>query len=142
MATTFVHYKTLFNLLELFGMVVQQFGLVVEAFKVLHLSLGKSVSRHDRDRVRFDVDKVWAQAQVVMQNMLTDYLDFKRSRSAAMQQQESTGGVGVSGGGGGGGGGGPNEGVNASVNHVADINACFVRRKGQVWSPPNQNFLI
>ena len=121
-------------------MVVQQFGLVVEAFKVLHLSLGKSVSRHDRDKVRFDVDKVWAQAQVVMQNMLTDYLDFKRSRSAAMQQQESTGGVGVSGGGGG--GGGPNEGVNASVNHVADINACFVRRKGQVWSPPNQNFLI
>ena len=44
-----------------------------------------------------------------------------RSRSAAMQQQENT----PSGGGSGG------SGVNASVNNVADINACFVRRKGQ-----------
>jgi len=123
---------------ELFSMMVQQIGLVVEAFKVFQMSLSKSVSRHNQDNVRFDVADVWHKAQIVMQGMLTDYLDFKRSKSAAMQQQENAmgltiniGGLGIGIGSSGGDSGGGGGGVNASVNNIADINAYFVRRKGQ-----------
>ena len=58
-----------------------------------------------------------------------------RSRSAAIQQQENAGvassAAGAGGGGGASGSGASGGGVNASVNNVADINAYFVRRKGQ-----------
>ena len=99
---------------ELFTMIVDQITLVVDAYKILAESVQKSVARNKCDPVRFDIAEVWAKAQSVMQLMLTDYLDFKRSKSAAMQQQQ-------------------NSAASTTYNNsaIADINSCFVRRKGQ-----------
>ena len=66
-------------------------------------------------------------------NLFSTGTCFFRSRSAAIQQQENAGVASSASGAGGGGaaGGSGGGGVNASVNNVADINAYFVRRKGQ-----------
>ena len=98
---------------ELFTAVVEQFQLVVDAFRVMLQCIAMSVDRNRCDSVKFDIAEVWARVQSVMQMMLTDYLDFKAKNS--LHQPSSSSDANAS---------------NASAT-TADINSFFVRRKTQ-----------
>ena len=100
---------------ELFTAVVDQFQLVVDAFRVMLQCLAMSVDRNRCESVKFDIAEVWARVQSVMQMMLTDYLDFKAKNS--LHQPSSTSDANA---------------ANASSSATtADINSFFVRRKTQ-----------
>ena len=127
---------------ELFTMVVDQFGLVIDAYRLFSLAIQKSHERTQCEIARFDHAEVWAKVQSTVQIMLTDYLDFKSSGSAAIAQQNAVlqshipgtilgGSVGQ----------GANDPHSVAViansytdnaaETIADINSYFVRRKTQ-----------
>ena len=101
---------------ELFTAVVEQFQLVVDAFRVMLQCLAMSVDRNRCDSVKFDIAEVWARVQSVMQMMLTDYLDFKAKNS--LHQPSSASDANASN-------------ASSSAATTADINSFFVRRKTQ-----------
>jgi exocyst complex component 4 len=126
---------------ELFTMVVDQFGLVIDAYKLFSLAIQKSHERTQCEFVRFDLAEVWARVQSTVQMMLTDYLDFKSSKSAAVAQQNAAMQNTIPGstlsGGLGNGATGPisvtsvNTSYTDNAGTIADINSYFVRRKTQ-----------
>ena len=101
---------------ELFTAVVDQFQLVVDAFRVMLQCLAMSVDRNRCESVKFDIAEVWARVQSVMQMMLTDYLDFKAKNS--LHQPSSASDANASN-------------ASSSAATTADINSFFVRRKTQ-----------
>ena len=127
---------------ELFTMVVDQFGLVIDAYRLFSMAIQKAHERTHCELVRFDHADVWARVQSTVQMMLTDYLDFKNSGSAAIAQQNAVMqntviGSTISGILGGGANGMTSfSGISSSYNDnaaetIADINSYFVRRKTQ-----------
>ncbi len=103
---------------DLFSMVVEQFHLVVDSFRIMLRCIGTSVDRNKCDPVKFDTAEVWARVQSVMQMMLTDYLDFKAKNSLGINNQSENS-------------------SSTSAATSADINSFFVRRKTQ--RPKNES---
>ena len=124
---------------ELFTMVVDQFGLVIDAYRLFSSAIQKSQERTQCEPVKFDLAEVWARVQSNVQMMLTDYLDFKSSKSAAIAQQnaamQNTGTGSVLGGGVVNGPHSvsslPSTYTDNAAGTIADINSYFVRRKTQ-----------
>ena len=118
---------------ELFTMVVDQFGLVIDAYRLFSLAIHKSHERTQCELVRFDLAEIWAKIQSTVQMMLTDYLDFKSSKSAAIAQQNAAISAGQASG-----TSGPLSVSSLATTYtdnaagtIADINSYFVRRKTQ-----------
>lgn len=92
---------------ELFTAVVDQFHLVIDAYRLFARALSKTVERNECEIGRLDLAEVWSRVQSVMQMMLTDYLDFKSKQAAAQAATTTT----------------------TTTEPTADMNSFFVRRK-------------
>jgi exocyst complex component 4 len=103
---------------DLFTAVVDQFHLVIDAFRIFSQCISKSVDRTNCEMVKFDLAEIWARVQSVMQMMLTDYLDFKSKNSMTLNHQSTSSSSSTTA-------------TTSEPATTADINSFFVRRKTQ-----------